>query len=59
MTKIIRIENADNSSKKFVVEQWVDQDGLTKLVDSIEFTYPTQLISFTIYPGKSLVIKEI
>lgn len=69
MTKTIRIENADNSQFKVVVEVWNEEyvDFLTKksmpaeLVRTINLDYPTSMTPPDLYitDTKYLVIREI
>ena len=62
MTKRIRIENADNSNHKVVVQVWEEQHGDVedKLVEEVNLLYPTDLIDRTIWKnGRYLVVKEI
>ncbi len=61
MTKAIRIENADTSDHKVVVEVWQKgQDGAGD-VKSAEHTldYPTSLLEETIHDSQYLVVKEV
>lgn len=63
MTKLVRIENADQSNFKVVVEIW-DKGYLEgepdKLVKEIELAYPTQMTGLDCYltSTRYLVVKE-
>ncbi len=54
MTKAIRIENADTSDHKVVVEVWENEI----LTSTHELDYPTALTTLTIWNGRHLVIRE-
>lgn len=63
MTKMVRIENADNSDYKVEVEVWAkgrNEEG--EIVDQLQRTvplhYPTALDTFMIHSGQWLVVKE-
>jgi len=61
MTKAIRIENADTSSHKVVVEIW-ERHGVSepdKLIGTKELSHPTQMETLTIWGSRYLVIKEV
>ena len=61
MTKAIRIENADTSNHKVVVEIW-ERHGVSepdKLVETKELSHPTQMETLTIWGSRYLVIKEV
>ena len=66
MTKSIRIENADTSDYKVVVEVWqvgYGSDGGEKQPDTLIKTtmleYPTALTTELIHSGQYLVVKEL
>jgi hypothetical protein len=61
MTKAIRIENADNSDHKVMVQVWeIPADGgHAKKVTEYPLNNPTQMIEQTIWKNHFLVIKEI
>jgi hypothetical protein len=60
MTKQLRIENADTSNHKVIVEVWNTQaNGPDVLVHSYELSYPTQMATQTIWKEQYLVIKEV
>jgi len=54
MTKRVRIENADLSDHRIVVEIW-DGNSLLKLVP---MDYPTDLREFNVFGNQYLVIRE-
>lgn len=60
MTKTVRIENADTSSYKVVVEVW--DKGANgepdKLVDTLRADYPTAMQTSYITGTRYLVVKE-
>lgn len=60
MTKMVRIENADTSSYKVVVEVWQkwDDGRPDELVEKINLDGPTQLRECYIYSHRYLVVKE-
>lgn len=60
MTKTVRIENADNSNHKVVVEVWEERaDGTEDVqVREVNLDYPTAMTSETIWKGKYLVVRE-
>ena len=61
MTKTVRIENADNSTFKVVVEVWDrSYDGKTPdvKVKEVELNYPTALFSDYITSHRYLVVRE-
>ena len=62
MTKLVRIENADTSSYKVVVEIWDKQfDGSPdKLYDTIQLDHPTAMTGANCYltSTRYLVVKE-
>ena len=57
MTKHIRIENADTSDHKVLVEIW-ENEALPILVKSMSLDYPTSMLTETLWQGRWLVIKE-
>lgn len=73
MTKHIRIENADTSDHKVVVEVWergaavapniLDDSELVheadKLIKTVPLDHPTALIQETIWKERYLIIKEV
>ena len=61
MTKAIRIENADTSEHKVVVQVWERPvDGRhAKMIDEYPLNHPTAMIEKTIWKDHFLVIKEI
>lgn len=60
MTKSIRIENADNSDHKVIVQIWdiVGNGEPDVLYDEISLDYPTQMSELTIWDSRYLVVKE-
>ena len=72
MTKHIRIENADTSDHKVVVEVWqrglavapnvLEYDELIheadQLIKTVPLNHPTALVEETIWKDRYLVIKE-
>lgn len=67
MTKTVRVENADNSSYKVVVETWnrgrpaTESDPGTPdtLESAVTLGHPTALQEFGIHSTRYLVIKEL
>jgi hypothetical protein len=60
MTKSLRIENADTSNHKVVIEVWnIQPDGPDILVNSYDLNIPTQMATQTIHSTQYLVIKEV
>lgn len=62
MTKLIRIENADTSDHKIVVEIYEKSqngDPVDVLVKTITLNTPTQLIQEHIWQGRYLLVKEV
>lgn len=62
MTKLVRIENADSSDYKVLVEVWEKdyQGGLDTLIDTIHLDYPTAMTgsNVCITSTRYLVVKE-
>ena len=59
MTKNVRIENADNSAYKIVVEVWDTIMGdVPVLVETKTLNNPTDLLTQAIWGGRYLVIRE-
>lgn len=62
MTKKIRIENADTSDHKVVVQVWQTNNthlGSDIKVREIELNHPTQMVEEHIHSGQYLTIKEV
>ena len=61
MTKAIRVENADNSDHKVMVQVWEKsvEGGHAKMVEEYSLNSPTQMIEKTIWKNHFLVIKEV
>jgi len=60
MTKKVRIENADTSTYKVLVELW-DKDpngGPDVLVSTTNLDYPTTMAELCIHSSRFIVIKE-
>jgi hypothetical protein len=60
MTKKIRVENADMSSHRIVVETWA-KDPLgngSVLVTKKELNYPCEIGEFYVHSGQYIVVKE-
>lgn len=61
MTKSVRIENADISNHKVKVQgqllnaqgEWVDE------ITSTDLSYPTQMVTQTIFKERRIIISEI
>jgi len=61
MTKAIRVENADTSDHKVMVQVWEKgaDDKHAKMVKEYPLNNPTAIIEQTIWKNHFLVIKEI
>ena len=61
MTKAIRIENADTSDHKVLVQVWEKSENgdPDKLIEDNFLNYPTSMVEKTIWKQRYLVIKEI
>ena len=61
MTKAIRVENADTSDHKVMVQVWEKpQDGsFAKMVEEYPLNHPTSMVEQTIWKDHYLVIKEV
>lgn len=59
MTKQIRIENADTSNHKVIIEVWEKTKDGDILVNSYNLDLPTQMITETIWSNRYIVIKEV
>lgn len=61
MTKKVRIENADNSDHKLVVQTWrkSGDDRPDALVSEVPLNYPTAMTEGLVYQEQYLVIKEV
>lgn len=61
MTKAIRIENADTSDHKVVIEVWHEgHEGEPHIFERrIDLSMPTQQITEYVYKGKYLIIREV
>ena len=60
MTKKVRIENADLSSKQIVVQVWdkAGNDEPDTLVETRELLNPTDLAEVVIHGSRYVVVKE-
>lgn len=59
MTKLIRIENADTSDAKVVVETWEKRmDGGDVLINTTKLDHPTMMLTEHIWANRYLVIRE-
>jgi hypothetical protein len=63
MTKVIRLENADASDHKVIIEVWQEDVGrkddiADTLLETIALDNPGDLQYLTVFPGRYLVIKE-
>lgn len=60
MTKLVRIENADTSSYKVLVEVWEPgaEGEPDRCVNVVELTTPTQMAAEYIHSGRYLKIRE-
>lgn len=58
MTKRVRIENADNSSFKVLVETWEKHYDGDVLVNRQHLDNPTNMAEAFIHSGRYLLIKE-
>jgi len=61
MTKAIRVENADTSDHKVMVQVWEKPiDGShAKMIEEYSLNNPTAMIEKTIWTNRFLVIKEV
>ena len=61
MTKLVRVENADGSDHKVVVETWaVGRSGEEdRLIRTERLDFPTAMMTGTIWAEQYLKIKEI
>lgn len=61
MTKKVRVENADNSDHKLVVQTWqvAPDDQPHVLVKEEPLNYPTAMTEGLVFQGQYLVIKEV
>lgn len=60
MTKAVRIENADTSSFKLIVEVWERDSagGPDRLAETLHLGHPTALVTAHVHSHRYLVIKE-
>lgn len=56
MTKIARIENADTNYSKIIVVEYWENGNCFKME---QLTWPTQQISFTLWDGLELRVREM
>jgi len=61
MTKTVRIENADNSDHKIVVQTWqkVVDGGPDTMVNEQALNNPTDMCSEMVWDNQYLIIREI
>jgi hypothetical protein len=66
MTKRVRIENADTSDHKLMVEVWdkgmaLESGGVEPdtMVEKIPLMYPTEILEKYVHCSRYIVIKEI
>ena len=61
MTKNIRVENADTSTHRVVVEVWnKGHDGtVDTLTETVPLDHPTSMATLMIHSERFLVIKEV
>lgn len=58
MTKTVRIENADNSNYKVIVEVWENTEAGPVHIENLPADYPTALVQTYITSTRYLVIRE-
>lgn len=58
MTKKVRIENADTSSYKLVVQVWEVREDGNHMVGTHLLTNPTDLVECTVWKNRFLVVRE-
>jgi len=51
MTKNVRIENADTSNHKLVVEVWETRDGMDQLMDTKQLNHPADMVTLAVWVG--------
>ena len=61
MTKAIRVENADNSDHKVMVQVWEKgaEGEHAKMIEEYPLNHPTSMIEKTMWKNHFLVIKEV
>jgi len=61
MTKKVRIENADTSDHKLVVQTWQKTEGDEPdvLIGEQELNYPTAICDGMVWAEQYLVVKEV
>lgn len=61
MTKLVRVENADTSDHKLVVETWaVGRSGAEDvLIKTERLDFPTAMLTGTVWAEQYLKIKEV
>ena len=63
MTKSVRVENADMSDYRVLVQVWDKASGVSPgpdtLAKEVELAYPTRLEDFGITSTRYLVVKEL
>jgi hypothetical protein len=58
MTKKVRIENADNSNYKLIVQVWEVREDGNHLTETKMLTNPTDLVECTVWKNRFLVVRE-
>jgi hypothetical protein len=60
MTKRVRIENADTTDHKVLVQLWdKGQDGAPDtLAEELNLDYPTALLDLCVWANRYIVVKE-
>lgn len=61
MTKAVRIENADTSDYKLVVQVWDkshDPNAPDVMVQEVPLRYPTEICTEYVHSSRYLVVKE-
>lgn len=59
MTKKVRVENADNSSYKLVVQTWQKSEDGDKLISEKELNHAADISEFYIHSTQYLIVKEL
>ena len=60
MTKKVRIENADTSDHKLIVQTWQKvEGGADQLVSEQELNNPTDICDGMVWAEQYLVVKEV
>ena len=59
MTKEVRVENADTSDHKILVEIWKSHDGVDTKIDTRLLNHPTDMTELMIWDGRYLIVREV